>query len=125
MPRANKRERQALGRASEQVAAKFLEDRGYRVLERNVRRGRWEVDLVVQNQDALVFVEVRSRSSDRFGCPSESVDAEKQRHIALVAEMWLWGRSVTAEPRFDVIAVVWRDGEPQCRHIPDAFPSPF
>ncbi|HAC80068.1 MAG: YraN family protein [Candidatus Binatia bacterium] len=118
-------QRQRYGRDGESAAAAYLETLGYDLLERNVQCGRWELDLIARTGSTLVFVEVRSRSTSRYGCPSETVGTRKQAHIVNAASLWLRGRRLAGPVRFDVIAVNWEAGRPFCRHFPDAFRSTF
>jgi len=100
-------------------AARWYRLRGYRVLDRNCWLGGAELDLVVRRGRLLAFVEVKSKSGDRFGDPLEMVDAVKIGRIRRAAELWLATHSGLAalEVRFDVIAV--RAG--RIEHLPDAF----
>jgi putative endonuclease len=74
-----------LGSEGERLAARFLERRGYRVLGAGFRARRGEIDLVCQRGDRLVLVEVKTRSSDRFGTPAEAVGARKRRALLAAA----------------------------------------
>ena len=118
------REKQRRGRAGESAAAGYLVAHGYEILATNVRCARWELDMIARHGDILVFVEVRSRSTLQYGCPSETVNHRKQQHIARAASLWLRGRQAICPIRFDVIAVTWRAGRASCRHFPDAFRTP-
>ncbi len=108
------------GRPGEAAAAVFLRNLGYRILERNYRCPAGEIDLVAEHGDTLVFVEVKSRSSVRFGTPAAAVTRSKQRHIARAASDYLLKhREQTSRPcRFDVVALL--PGRPP-ELIPDAF----
>jgi len=103
--------RRALGAQGEALAAKWYEDSGYEILDRNWRRREGEVDLIVRRGRTVVFCEVKARSSDRFGSGAESVLAAKQRRIRRLATRWLSeltpasGRS-RVEVRFDVVSVM-------------------
>ena len=101
------RARQALGRFGEDSAARWYEERGYRILARNWRVREGELDLVVARDRVLVFCEVKTRSSTRFGSAAEAVDVRKQRQVRAVARRFLAeevGRAPAAI-RFDVAAV--------------------
>jgi putative endonuclease len=74
-----------LGREGERLAARFLEQRGYRVLGSGFRARRGEIDLVCRRGDRLVLVEVKTRSSDRFGTPAEAVGPRKRRALLAAA----------------------------------------
>ena len=99
--------RQQLGKNGEDQAAREYERRGYIVLERNWRVREGEVDLIVCRSGLLVFCEVKSRSSDRFGSPAEAVDWRKQQQVRTIAGRYLSSRTGGAPNaiRFDVAAV--------------------
>jgi len=96
-----------LGRAGETEAACFLEGRGYRIVARNVRADRVEIDLIARRGGLLVFVEVKSRRSLRMGAAAESVDRRKQQRLRRGATAWLASRPEAARGvrrlRFDVV----------------------
>jgi putative endonuclease len=109
--------RQRIGGWGERVAAYYLEKKGYRILARNVRTPRGEIDLVAEWKDgvsaaSLVFVEVKTRTNIQFGLPEEAVDARKLEHVFLSAEAYLEGRSELngQEWRIDVVAIQGRPG---------------
>jgi putative endonuclease len=105
--------RQSLGRAGEDCAARFLEERGYRIVARNVRAARVEIDLIAARGSVLVFVEVKSRSAsgpDGFGGhrqAAEAVDPRKQARLQRGARAWLAEHAAARRRanhiRFDVI----------------------
>ncbi|MBZ5708283.1 YraN family protein [Nannocystis pusilla] len=106
------------GQLAEEQAARFLEARGLLVVDRNVRAGGVELDLVgllpagVDDRvDTYVFVEVRSREDDRAGLPEETVDARKQARLRRGATAWLVGRELweLVAVRFDVVSVLVND----------------
>ena len=101
------RARQALGRYGEDRAARWYEDRGYRVLARNWRVREGEIDLVLAKQRVLVFCEVKTRTSDRFGSAAEAVGPRKQQQVRAVARRYLADevRRAPGNIRFDVAAV--------------------
>ena len=103
----NKRQ---IGSAQEERAAAFLEEHGYRILEKNYRCRAGEIDLSAWHQGYLVFVEVKYRSSDRTGSPEEAVDFRKQKKISRAASWYLMeqGFSMDTPCRFDVAAVTER-----------------
>ena len=112
------RERLDLGKKGEDMAQAYLCRQGYRLLERSYRCKLGEADLIMQNGNTIVFVEVKTRSSNLFGTPQEAVDARKQKKLVRVAQSYLQERRLGNVPsRFDVVAVTGDD----IRHIPDAF----
>ncbi len=117
-----------IGRRGEDVAAAYLEARGYRVMDRNVRFLREEVDLVAFQPNAtndggmIVFVEVKARSGTGYGRPEAAVDKAKQQAIMRVAEAYMHERRLIPSPtRFDVVAVHLGRGEPEVEHFENAF----
>ncbi len=113
----------ALGRRGEQIAAEYLEQRGVRIVARNVHMREAEIDLIGLEGRTLCFVEVRLRRSVRFGSPAASVDARKRRRIARAAQAWLAsGRPPRHEIlRFDVVAIDASQEPPGIEHYRDAF----
>lgn len=116
------------GDLGEQIAADFLEAKDYRVIERNYRFNREEVDLICFQPSAdyqggeLVFVEVKARRGLGYGRPEEAVTPDKQKAIMRVAEAYLHETRLDgALVRFDVIAVVLGDGDPEIEHFENAF----
>lgn len=117
-------DRRTLGRTAEDIAARFLEDRGATLILRNYRRRLGELDLVAQLGATLLIVEVRTRSSDRYGGAAASVDFHKQRRIARAAQQLLQERRDLAalRARFDVIVVNEIDSpQPRIEWIEHAF----
>lgn len=98
--------RRAVGEKGEQLAAQFLQKKGYEILERNVRTRQGEIDLIALDRRELVFVEVRTRTSAAYGNPAESVNWRKQKKLRELALAYLQRhpRRVPAF-RFDVVAI--------------------
>ncbi len=101
--------RSRTGAAKESLAARYLERRGLRLIERNHRCRFGEIDLVMRDCDSLVFVEVRYRGSPRFGTPAETVDRRKQRRLIAAAGHWLQANPSVLPCRFDVVAISAQD----------------
>jgi len=118
--------RSVLGDEGERAAARFLEGRGYRILERNYRTRRGEIDLIAEDGRVLVFVEVKVRLDDRCGGPAAAITRAKQARIARLAQQYLAWRRVGDRPcRFDVV-LIW-GADPKTRRIellPGAFEAP-
>jgi len=116
--------RRALGALGEAQAAEHLARQGYRIVGRNVRAGGVEIDLIVERARILAFVEVKTRSSTRFGRPEEAVDARKQARLVRGALAWMREHPSRRRrrPRFDVVSIVAVPGTPiQLRHVEGAF----
>jgi putative endonuclease len=115
--------RSLLGRDGEAAASDLYRRLGFEVVDRNYRAGRGEIDLVARRGDTLVFCEVKTRSSERWGMPAEAVDRAKQAQLRRLAAAWLAERKPgSVEVRFDVVSVTLRAGRAaDVTHIPDAF----
>ncbi len=101
----------SLGERGEKFAARYLRGHGYKILVRRFKSRAGEIDIVCRHKDWLVFVEVKTRQSDRYGAPSEAVAREKQKHLSKVALDYL--RLLGHPPihwRFDIVEVIWPDG---------------
>ncbi len=106
------------GRKFENLAAEFYLQQGFKILERNWRSGHKELDIIVSRDDLVVFVEVKSTFSKKFGHPAEWVDRKKARNLIEAANRYIAEKDVTdSDLRFDVVTFV--DGK--LEHFPDAF----
>jgi putative endonuclease len=111
------------GSEAEQLAAAYLESKGWIVLDQNYFFERAEVDIVAYDQTCIVFVEVKSRSGTQFGHPEDFIDKQKEGNIYKAAEAWMYERKMEGSPaRFDVISII-QDGKsaPDIKHFEDAF----
>lgn len=107
---------------SEPRVRRWLEAQGWRTLDANVCERGGELDLVMDDGSAIVFVEVRQRRGDSHGGAAESVDAGKQRRLRRVAARWLAARGWHDAPvRFDVVLVQGSAERARVRRVPDAF----
>ena len=112
--------RQESGRVGEAIACRALEQKGYLLLKKNYRAERAEIDLIMKDGDTLVFVEVKARSSARYGLGREAVTKNKQQHILRAAQAYLAVYDVPDCPvRFDVVEVELPSGI--VTHIVNAF----
>jgi putative endonuclease len=111
------------GKLGERAAKKHLQRAGLKFLAANFRSGRGEIDLIFRDADCLVFVEVKTRSSEAWSRPAASVNAEKRRHLSRCALDYL--RLLKNPPvkiRFDVVEVLLEEGAVQeVRHLPNTF----
>ena len=118
------RAKDAVGGYGERVAAAHLVERGLVLLDRNWRCPHGEIDLIMRDRgDVLVFVEVKTRRSERFGTPAEAVGRAKVLRLRRLAAQWLAQTGVhPAEVRFDVVEVrPQRCGPATVTHLPGAF----
>jgi len=113
------RQNSALGAYGERVAARHLVESGLVVLDRNWRCDAGEIDLVLRDDDVLVFCEVKTRTSTAYGHPLEAVDAAKTERLVRLAERWIGEHDVVApQVRFDVVAVLRsRRGAADVEHV--------
>ena len=117
--------RQALGKKGEAAARAYLERRGVRILVANYACAAGEIDLIGREREALLFIEVKTRTSDAFGPPQSAVHQRKQRQIVRAAQWYLAERRESdVACRFDVVAVTFLgDERPQIQWVRDAFPA--
>ena len=114
--------RSRLGARGEDAAVELLRAGGYRIVARNHRCPRGEIDVIAEKDDLLVFVEVRTRATSAFGGPEETVGSRKQRRVIAAARDYLaQRRGPPRAARFDVIAVVDGPSGPSLTHFENAF----
>lgn len=112
-----------LGHEAEELAAAYLEAKGWLILDRNYSFQKAEVDIVATDRNYIIFVEVKMRQRVRYGQPEAAVTPAKELQIRKAAEAWIYERKMeTAVSRFDVISIVMPDGQaPAITHFQDAF----
>ena len=116
--------RRPLGTRGETAACSFLKEQGYKILEKNYQCKLGEIDVIARRPDGrLAFIEIKTRTSARFGLPQEAVGPKKQEKILKLASWYLKEKKMEkASLAFDVVAVLWKEGQsPEMRLIPDAF----
>lgn len=113
-----------LGELGERAAEKFLRTLGMKYLTRNFRSDRGEIDLIFRDDDCLVFIEVKTRSSEEWSRPAAAVDARKKRLISQTALDYLrLIKNPQVKIRFDIVEVLLSDGKVrEVRHLPNTFP---
>lgn len=115
-----------LGQRGEDYAARYLKRLGYHIVGRQVDLRVGELDIVAVDGRTVVFVEVKTRSSDAAGSPLEAVDDRRQERLTRAALAYLKSHGLLEHSaRFDVIALTWPDGAraPTVEHIQNAFPA--
>jgi len=115
-------QRQQYGEAGEALATRMLRKKGYKIIATNYRTRIGEIDIIARDGDTIVFVEVKSRQTGRFGHPKEAVTPRKQRKISMVALYYLktTGQS-QAKARFDVVSICSAPPHPEVEIIRNAF----
>lgn len=117
--------RKHLGIKGEEYAANFLTENGYSIIHRNYRCKSGEIDIIARQDQTLVFLEVKARSSNLFGSPATAVTVRKQQQIARVAQEFLARENLfDTAARFDVISILFDGQKPDITHIPNAFELP-
>ena len=110
----------SVGTWGEELAAMYLREKGYVILERDWHSGHRDIDIIAQNGEWLVFVEVKTRSTDEVISPLQAVNWKKQRNLVLSINHYLHYRHIEQPWRFDVISIVGSPGkETQIEHIED------
>ena len=109
-----------LGRWGEMIARRFLILHDYNIRSFDWRDGHHELDIVAEKLGFLIFVEVKTRSSDRFGQPEEAIDRDKVRYLKMAADAYMMREKVDMPCRFDVISIVREGDAYRLRHIKDA-----
>jgi len=112
------------GEYGENQAAKFLISKGYQIRNTQWRYEKAEIDIIAENEDFVVFVEVKTRSSNAWGDPIESVDSVKQKRIMDAAQEYIDQFEIDKEIRFDVLSIILND-IPDINHIEEAFTPEF
>jgi putative endonuclease len=109
------------GKMGERAAADLLRSKGFEILATNYRFKKTEIDIIARKAKLLVFVEVKTRSTVKFGMPEEFVDKKKQSCMAQAAAYYLEQNQIEGEIRFDIIAIHKTLRGMQLHHIEDAF----
>lgn len=114
-------EQQQTGNAGEERARTYLLEQNYTILETNWRTSHLEVDIIALDQNILVFVEVKSRSSDAITAPQQAVNQQKQKNLIRAANSYIMRNNCPNEVRFDIITVIQNRQGTQLEHIKDAY----
>ncbi len=112
-----------LGILGENMAMAFLSEKAYKIKTTNYRFKKWEVDIIAEKENTIVFVEVKTRQNDYLGEPWRAVTKAKQRQIIRVAHEYLVLHNIHQEARFDVVSIIHDPAiqRNQIEHIEDAF----
>jgi len=122
MNRKGAKSQRSKGKIGEDVAANFLKQNGYEILEQNYFYNHGEIDIVAKEKNVLVFVEVKSRRTTTFGEPEESVTPKKQELLRRTAEGYVIEKNIgDMNCRFDVVSVVLKNGKAECKVLKDCF----
>ena len=109
---------QKIGKFGEDVAVKYLKQNGYKILDRNFNCKRGELDIVALQKKQIIFIEIKARTSTKYGLPKEAVTKKKLEHIYKTAEYYLYTRNLEKEDiRIDVIEVYIKNGKFRINHL--------
>jgi putative endonuclease len=110
-----------LGQKGEDVAVEHLKKAGFKILSKNWKWGKHEIDIVAENKDFIVFAEVKTRAEDFHMHPVTAITRDKQKSIIFAADGYIRKFNIDKESRFDVITVIKKNEEFDVDHIEDAF----
>ena len=114
-------EKKKIGDKGEDDTVNFLLANGYEVLQRNYRFGRGEIDIIAHKENVMVFIEVKTRKNNKYGYPESFVDETQQERIHWAAEEYIRQSGWQGSIRFDIVAIMRNNDEPQLDHFEDAF----
>ncbi len=110
-----------LGKQGEKVALQYLLSKGYIIHHKNWRCGKIEIDLIAEKEERIVFIEVKTRSTDLYGQPEEAVDDKKEQQLINGAQIFAEKHRLEEEIRFDIISIILNKDEVRINHIEEAF----
>lgn len=113
-----------LGNTGEEIAVKYLEDNGYKILDINWSIGKFELDIVAKKDDWLIIIEVKTRSTDNFEHPLDAITLKKIKNLVNGAHEYIRIHNWEGETRFDVISILPHGNDFRIEHIEDAFLPP-
>lgn len=110
-----------LGKIGEDLAVEFLQKKGYKILERNWRFKKAEVDIISLKKDVLAIIEVKTRSSNYFGNPQDFVNPKKIQLLVEAINQYVTTKDLDVEVRFDIVAILKNNNKLEIEHLKDAF----
>ena len=110
-----------LGKTGEQLAVNYLQKKGYKIIRRNFRYLKAEVDIIVKKDNEIIGVEVKTRTSDYFGNPQDFINQKKIKLMVLALDYYVTENDLDVEVRFDIIAIIKQKNAFQIEHLKDAF----
>jgi putative endonuclease len=113
--------KQQLGKEGEEIATAHLIKENYKILARNYRSGRAEIDIIAMKDDLIIIVEVKTRETDKYGNPEESVGTGKINMLSQGAENFMLDRDLHNNVRYDIISIIKNQYKTDVHHLVDAF----
>jgi len=114
-------EHNELGNKGEELATQFLKKKGYKIMSRNYRFKKLEIDIIAEFKNELIIIEVKTRASRFLAGPEETVTKSKQRSIIKAAQQYIIEHEIDLETRFDIISIILNQNEISIDHLEDAF----
>ncbi len=109
-----------LGKWGEEIAAAFVEKKGYEIIQRDWKSGHHDLDIIAKDEDTLVIIEVKTRRNRLFGNPEEAIDYKKRLSLQSAINHFVKSHHINAPVRFDIISIVGMIGStPEIDHIKD------
>jgi putative endonuclease len=110
-----------LGQLGERMAENYLTMKGFKIVDKNIRYRKWEIDLIAHSEDKLVIVEVKTRQTREIGEPWKAVTRTKQKQIIACANNYIRKRNIALDVRFDIVSIVHNQYQTNMEHIEGAF----
>ena len=110
-----------LGQQGEDIASFFLIKKDYKILARNWKMGANEIDIIAENENFIVFIEVKTRSGNYLEHPRTAVAATKQKAIIKTADQYIHKHNIDKESRFDIVTIIKSNDKFEITHIENAF----
>lgn len=110
-----------LGKEGEQLAIDHLKQHGYKIIDRNWRFQKAEVDIIAKKENTLAVIEVKTRSSDYFGNPQDFVNPKKIKLLVMAINEYVLSKNLDVDVRFDIIAIIKTKNDLKLEHLKDAF----
>lgn len=114
-------EHNILGKKGEDKAVAYLETKGYRIVERNWTFHGYEIDIIAEDEDFIVFTEVKTRATDEWGNPEDAIGRQRMRRMINSASHYLKINWIDKPARFDIISIIWNEGKAELEHFENAF----
>ena len=109
------------GKEGEMLAALYLREKGYDILEENYRHKRGEIDLIAKKDQVMVFVEVKLKNDLSYGFPEEAVNSRKEGMVIATAENYIYENDWRGPIRFDIVSISGKGEKKDILHVEDAF----
>jgi putative endonuclease len=110
-----------LGQKGEDLAVEYLKNAGFKIIARNWKWGKHEIDIIAENKDFIIFAEVKTRTDDYQMHPVTAITREKQKSIIWAADGYIKKYNIDKESRFDVLTIIKKSENFEIDHIEDAF----